>query len=69
MSLTILKLEFVLIIPWNHYLLEGTSQNFVENQQFNVMLSFFETILESHVFNITYLHTGSAILWAVSGEQ
>ena len=33
------------------------SQNFVENHQFNVILSCFKQTLGNHLFNITYLHT------------
>ena len=43
-------LEF--IICWR-----ASSQNFVENYQFNVISLYFEQILDSYLFNITYLHT------------
>ena len=36
--------------------MRASSQNFVENHQFDVFLSYFKQILESHFFHITYLH-------------
>ena len=57
MTLTILKLEIcVKFLVWIIYL-RASSQNFVENHQFNIILSYFKQILDNHLLNITYLHT------------
>ena len=56
-TLTILKLEFSFIFLEFIIYLRASSQNFVENHQFNVILSYFKQILDNHLFNITYLHT------------
>ena len=37
--------------------LRASLQNFVENHQYNVILSYFKQNLNIHLFNITYLHT------------
>ena len=55
MTLTILKLEFFIFLEFIIYL-RASPQNFVKNHQFNVILSYFKQILDSHLFNITYLH-------------
>ena len=36
--------------------LRASSQNFIENHQYDVILSYFKQNLESYLFNITYLH-------------
>ena len=60
-TLTILKLDFSSIFLEFIIYLRPSSQNIVENHQFNVILSYFKQILESHLFNITYLHTTSTV--------
>ena len=57
MTLTLLKLEFSFIFLEFIVYLRASSQNFVENHQFNIILSYFKQILDSHLFNITFLHT------------
>ena len=57
MTLTNLELEFSFIFLEFIIYLRATSQNFVENHQFNIILMYFKQILDSHLFNITYLHT------------
>ena len=57
MTLTILKLEFSFISLEFNICLRASSQNYVENHQFNVILSYFKHILDNRLFNITYLHT------------
>ena len=38
--------------------LRASSQKFVENHQFNVILSYLKQLfLDIHLFNVTYLHT------------
>ena len=57
MTLTILKLEFSFIFLEFIIYLRVSSQNFVKNHQFNVILSYFKEILDNHLVNITYFHT------------
>ena len=57
MTLTILNLEFSFIFLEFIISLRASSQNFVENHQFNIILSHFKQILDNHLFNITYLYT------------
>ena len=57
MTLTILKLDFSFVCLEFIIYLRASSKNFVENRQLNVILSYFKLILNSHLFNITYLHT------------
>ena len=57
MTLNILELEFFLIILKSVIHFKASSQNFVENHQFNIISSYFKQILDNHLFNITYLHT------------
>ena len=56
MTLTILKLEFSFMFLEFIIYLRASSQNFVENHQSNVILLYFKQKLDSHLFNITYLH-------------
>ena len=56
MTLAILKLESSFIFLEFTIYLRATSHDFVENHQFNVILSYFKQILDNHLFNITYLH-------------
>ena len=39
----------------------ASSQNFVENNNFYIILSYLKQILDNHLFNITYLHTTCTI--------
>ena len=57
MTSTTLKLETSFLFLEFIINLRASPQNFVENHQFIVISSFFEQILDSHSFNITYLHT------------
>ena len=57
MTLIVLKLEYSFNFPWFIIDLKASSQNFVENHQFDVIVSYCENILDNHLFNITYLHT------------
>jgi hypothetical protein len=57
MTLIILNLEISFIFLEFVICLRASSQNFMENHQFNVILSYFKPILDNHLFNITYLHT------------
>ena len=57
MTLTILKLKLSFIYLEFIIYLRAPSQNVVGNHQFNVILSYFKLILDSPLFNITYLHT------------
>ena len=41
------------------------SQKFLENHQFNVILLYFEHILDSCLFNITYLHTACTVFYNI----
>ena len=54
MTLTVLKLEFSFIFLEIIIYLRASSQNFVENNQFYV-------ILDNRLFNITYLHTACIV--------
>ena len=56
MTLTILKLEFFIFLEIIIYS-KASSQNFLENHQSNVILSYFKQNLNNNLFNITYLHT------------
>ena len=56
MTLTILNLEFSFIFLEFIISLRASSQNFVENHQFNIIILYFKQILDNHLFNmITYL--------------
>ena len=66
MPLTILKLEFSFIFFEFIIYLMASSQNFMENYQFNIILSCFKQILDNHLFNITYLHTTCKIFCSFS---
>ena len=57
MTLIILKLEFFFILLEFIIYLRASSQNFVENHELNVILSYFKQIVDNHLFNIIYLHT------------
>ena len=59
MILTILKLEFSFIFLGFITYLRASSQNFVENHQFNV---YFKQNLGNHMSNITYLHTTCTVI-------
>ena len=61
MTLTILKLEFFSIFLEFIMYLRASSQNFVENNNFYIILSYLKQILDNHLFNITYLHTTCTI--------
>ena len=61
MTSNILELEFSFIFLEFIIYLRASSQNFVESHQFNVILSYFKQIWDSHLFNITYLHTTCTI--------
>ena len=56
MTLTILKLEFSFVFLEFIIYLRESSQNFVENHQFNVKFLYFKQILDNHLY-ITCLHT------------
>ena len=43
--------------------LRVSSQNFVENHQFNVNLSYFKQVLYTHLYNIANLHTTCTVFW------
>ena len=60
-TLTILELDFFFRFLEFIIYLRASSQNFVENQQFNAILSYFKQILDNHLFNITYLHTTCSV--------
>ena len=47
--------------PLIHYLLKGIIIKFVENHQFNVIISYFKQILNNYLFNSTYLHIACAV--------
>jgi hypothetical protein len=49
-TLTILKLEFSFIFIEFIVYLRASSQNFVENHHFNVILLYFKQILDNHLF-------------------
>ena len=46
---------FLMFLEFNINL-RASSQNFVENHRFDVVLSYFKHILDMYQFNITYLH-------------
>ena len=48
-------INFFLFLEFIIYL-RASPHNFVKNHQFNVILTYFKQILDSHLFNITYLH-------------
>ena len=56
MTLTILKLEFSFMFLEFVIYFKASSQNFVENHKYNVILLYCKQILDIHLFNITYLH-------------
>ena len=57
MTLASLNLEFSFIFLEFIISLRASSQNFVENHQFRLILSYFKQILDNHLFDITYLPT------------
>ena len=61
MTLTILKLKISFIFLEFIIYLRESSQKFVENHQFYVILSYFKQILDSNFFTIAYLHTTCTI--------
>ena len=60
MTLNSLVLEFFVFLDFIVYL-RSSSQHFVENHIFNVIISYFEQILDYYLVNITYLHTTCTI--------
>ena len=61
MSFTILKLKFSFIFLEFGVYLRASSQNFVENHHFNVILLYFRQMLDIHLFKIIYLHNTCTI--------
>ena len=57
MTFTIQKLEFSFMFLKFIVYLSASSKDYVKNHQLNVILSYSKQILDSHLFDITYLHT------------
>jgi hypothetical protein len=60
MILNISELEFFIFLKLIIYM-RASSKDFIENHQFNVILPYFKQIIDSSLFNITYLHTTCTI--------
>ena len=65
MTLTILKFHFSFIFLEFIIYLRASSQKFVENYQFNVILSYFKQFLTSRLFNSDYLHTTCIVFQSI----